>query len=99
MSQGRIIAGGTGTVSIQGLGGKGTSNGNMGVTLESSSLVSSGGRDIQVESEVNVGTTFTVVLPVLEKEVGPEEMKQENGRSRSSLRLLTSSRRKEKQGD
>jgi len=57
------------------------------------------GGDIQVESEVNVGTTFTVVLPVLEKEIGPEEMKQENGRSRSSLRLLTSTRRKEKQGD
>ncbi|MBK6994070.1 MAG: HYR domain-containing protein [Lewinellaceae bacterium] len=53
MSQGRIIAGGTGTVSIQGLGGKGTSNGNMGVTLESSSLVSSGGGDVSV---IGLGT-------------------------------------------
>jgi len=56
------------------------------------------GGDIYVESEVNVGTTFTVVLPVLEKET-KTEMRQENGRTRSSLRLLGSARRKEKQGD
>ena len=56
------------------------------------------GGEIYVESEVNVGTTFTVVLPVLEKET-KAEMRQENGRTRSSLRLLGSARRKEKQGD
>ncbi|MCA9875061.1 MAG: hypothetical protein KC441_15435, partial [Anaerolineales bacterium] len=59
------------------------------------------GGDIEVESEVNAGTTFTVKLPVLEKEKEPKagELRQENGRTRSSLRLLGPARRKEKQGD
>ncbi|MBK8984948.1 MAG: HAMP domain-containing histidine kinase [Chloroflexi bacterium] len=54
------------------------------------------GGDIYVDSEVNMGTTFTVALPVLEKVNKVEEVRAENGRTLSSLRLLGSSRRKEK---
>ncbi len=57
------------------------------------------GGDIYVTSEVNVGSTFTVVLPVREKEMKVEELRSENGRTRSSLRLLGSARRKEKQSE
>jgi len=57
------------------------------------------GGNIQVESAVNAGTTFTVELPILEKEKKMDELRQENGRTRSSLRLLGATRRKEKQGE
>ncbi len=47
------------------------------------------GGDIHVESEVNCGTTFTVVLPVWQKETAVSHYHDsENGRSRTGLRLL-----------
>jgi two-component system, OmpR family, sensor kinase len=47
------------------------------------------GGDIHVESEVNKGTRFTVVLPVWEKETAISHYSEaENGRSRTGLRML-----------
>ncbi len=57
-SQGLVFAGGTGTVSIQGLGGKGSGNGNVGVSVELSSLVNSGGGNVSVVGQgTGVGTS------------------------------------------
>ncbi len=46
--QALIFAGGSGTVSVQGLGGKGTGIGNIGVSVESASLINSGGGNVTV---------------------------------------------------
>lgn len=53
------------------------------------------GGEIYVESEVNVGTTFTVVLPILTRETAVLQADHhEGGRTRTGLRLLGTTLRK-----